>query len=67
MFTECTTTFPYLKVNSTSSNYQDSGVFKCENGYFLKHLKSNVQSLNTECLRNASWSNQYLFECWGGI
>ena len=67
LFTECTTTVPYLKVYSTSSNYQDTGVFKCEDGYYLKHLITNEQSLNTECLYDASWSNESLFDCWGGI
>ena len=63
---ECKTTVPNLKVISTSSDYQDTGEFTCEDGYDMKHLGSNIQSLNTECLKNSSWGNEYLFQCWGG-
>ena len=41
-------------------------MFKCEDGYDLNHLFNKNHDLNTECLRNISWSNEHLFECWGG-
>ena len=63
---DCKTTASNLKVISSSSNYQDTGVFTCEEGYYMKHLGSNIHNLNTECLKNSSWENEYLFQCWGG-
>ena len=66
-FTECQTTVPNLKVVSIASSYKDTGTFKCEDGYEMKQLQNNFNSLNTECLKNAKWGDEYLFECWGGI
>jgi len=62
-FSECQTTVPNLKVVSTASSYKDTGTFKCEDGYEIK--RNNINSLNTECLKNATWKNEHLYECWG--
>ena len=67
LFTDCKTTVPFLKVDSDSADFQSTGYIVCEKDRVIKNKVQNFAGHRTECLRNASWKHENMFECWGGV
>ena len=62
--TECSVEAP-LRVESTNNDYETSGTFGCQSGYYL-YLKdgSEPSGTQTTCLITAEWENYDQFACY---